>query len=113
MASNRTSTLTIGVLLFDDVQLLDISAVDLFAMCSKAYLRACDLPGPIVARGLDRVNVYYISEQGPNNAAASPWREELAQTASGGVFIAPENTKLLPMTPTLNLNIALTQTHIH
>jgi hypothetical protein len=108
MAPAAASSLTIGVLLFDDVQLLDLAAVDLFAMCSKEYLRACDLPAPLVARGLDQIIVYYISSGGPEDAAASPWQEARTKAAAGGAFTAPAGAKLLPATPTLNLSIALT-----
>lgn len=96
------STLNIGVLFFSDVQLLDFSAIDLFAMCSKAYLRACEMPAPLVARGLDNLNVCYIAEGVPD----SPPPE--LRTQQVGLFAAPANAKLLPTTPSLNLNIAIT-----
>lgn len=102
MATTAPSTLNIGVLFFSDVQLLDLSGVDLFAMCSKAYLRACDLPSALVARGLDTLNVYYIAEGIPDSPAPQ------LRTQQVGSFPAPANTRLLPATPSLNLNIALT-----
>lgn len=108
MAASKASTLTVGVLLFDDVQLLDLATIDLLAMCSKAYLRACDLPAPLIARGIDQLNVYYIGENGPLTPQASPWQQARTQNAIGGSFSAPTDTKLLPTTPSLNLNIALT-----
>jgi hypothetical protein len=105
MAVAKRTSLTIGVLLFDDVQLLDLSAVDLFAMCSKAYLRACDLPSTLIGRGLDQLNVYYIGEHGPQD----PFQPE-DQTGKpvSGAFAAAPGTRLLPTTPSLNLKIALT-----
>ena len=53
----------IGVLLLPPVQLLDLSPVDLFGMCTKKYLLACQLPAPITALGVP-IEINYITEAG-------------------------------------------------
>ena len=100
-----TKHLHIGVLFCGDVQLLDLAAVDLFAMCSKAYLKACDLPGPMIALGFDNLTFYYIGE----GVATIP-SEMSTRTAEnrGEAFLAPPNTTLITSTPSLNLNMQLT-----
>lgn len=50
------------------VQLLDTSAVDIFAMLDKDYLEACKLPAPLIAHGL-RISVTYIAESGAGTIA--------------------------------------------
>lgn len=102
MSAKGPSALNIGVLFFNDVQLLDMSPIDLFAMSTKTYLRACELPAPLIARGLDNLNVYYIAEGVPDSASAE------LRSPHKGHFPAPANTALLPTTPSLNLHIALT-----
>jgi hypothetical protein len=52
--------LRIGVFIPGGAQLLDMSPVDLFGMLSPDYLRACQLPGPLVALGLPST-IHYIA----------------------------------------------------
>ncbi|ETN41137.1 uncharacterized protein HMPREF1541_03072 [Cyphellophora europaea CBS 101466] len=104
-----SSTLNIGVLFFDDVQLLDVAPIDLFAMCTKTYLQACDLPAPLVSRGLDVLNVYFIAQGVPEPPAFSSSSPSPGTSAvPTAPYPAPPATHLLPTTPGLNLSIALT-----
>jgi putative intracellular protease/amidase len=52
--------LRIGVFIPGGAQLLDMSPVDLFGMLSPDYLRACQLPGPLVALGVPST-IHYIA----------------------------------------------------
>jgi transcriptional regulator GlxA family with amidase domain len=52
--------LRIGVFIPKGCQLLDMSGVDLFAMLSPSYLRACSLPTPLIALGTPNT-IHYIS----------------------------------------------------
>jgi transcriptional regulator GlxA family with amidase domain len=52
--------LKIGVFLPTEVQLLDLSPIDLFAMLSPTYLTTCKLPAPLIALGIPSV-IHYIS----------------------------------------------------
>jgi transcriptional regulator GlxA family with amidase domain len=52
--------LRIGVFIPGGSQLLDMSSVDLFGMLSPDYLRACQLPGPLVTLGLPST-IHYIA----------------------------------------------------
>jgi len=52
--------LRIGVFVPKSVQLLDLSPIDLFAMLSPDYLRACQLPEPLVNLGIPS-SINYIS----------------------------------------------------
>lgn len=52
--------LNIGVFMPKGVQLLDLSPVDLFGMMSPDYLRACQLPEPLIALGIPST-IHYIS----------------------------------------------------
>ena len=61
-----TSPIRIGVLLLPPVQLLDVSAVDLFGMLTKDYLTACRLPQPLINGALP-IEIKYISESGGDN----------------------------------------------
>ncbi|KAH8112462.1 class I glutamine amidotransferase-like protein [Phellopilus nigrolimitatus] len=57
----ENAPLRVGMLLCGEVQLLDAAAVDLFAMLTPAYLRACKLPETIVAQGHD-IEFRYITD---------------------------------------------------
>jgi putative intracellular protease/amidase len=50
----------IGVFIPKTVQLLDLSPIDLFGMISPEYLRACQLPEPLIALGIPST-IHYIS----------------------------------------------------
>ena len=52
--------LKVGVLLVGAVQLLDFSPVDLFAMLTPEYLKACLVPEEVVALGQE-IEFLYIS----------------------------------------------------
>jgi hypothetical protein len=60
MTTPTPTPLRIGVLLLPAVQLLDLSPIDLFAMLTKDYLCACNLPTPLVSLGIP-VTISYIS----------------------------------------------------
>lgn len=67
--------LRVGVFIPAQVQLLDLSAADLFGMLNPEYLTACQIPPPIVALGVPTI-IEYIStpESGayvPTTASAS------------------------------------------
>jgi hypothetical protein len=55
--------LRIGVFVPQSVQLLDLSPIDLFSMLSPEYLRACQLPAPLVNLGIPST-IHYISIPG-------------------------------------------------
>lgn len=69
MASQSTTSpnpkkIVLGILLLPPVvQLLDLAAVDILAMLDRSYLRACDLPEHVVARGVE-TEYHYICESG-------------------------------------------------
>jgi len=50
----------IGVFIPSTVQLLDMSPIDIFYMCSPEYLTACNLPAPLIAQGIPST-IHYIS----------------------------------------------------
>jgi transcriptional regulator GlxA family with amidase domain len=52
--------LRIGVFIPKTVQLLDLSPIDLFGMLDPTYLRACNLPAPLIALGTPST-IHYIS----------------------------------------------------
>ena len=56
-------SLRIAVLVASDVQLLDMSCVDLFAMLDQRYLIACNMPPPLIEQGLS-VSIHYVGETG-------------------------------------------------
>lgn len=58
-------TTRIGVLLIDTVQLLDLSAIDLFGMLSQSYISDLKLPSSLKA-GVVPMEILYVSEAGPN-----------------------------------------------
>ncbi|RMZ83945.1 hypothetical protein DV737_g1372, partial [Chaetothyriales sp. CBS 132003] len=95
---SQPAKLNIGVLFVSSPQLLDVGAVDLLAMADKAYLRACELPDPVVELGLDTVNIQYISE----NVKAPVESPSATQTHA---FTAPEHTTLLSTTGKLNFQL--------
>lgn len=98
-----TDHLHIGVLFCGDVQLLDLAAVDLFAMCSKTYLRACEFPSPLIALGFDNITFYHIGE-----GVTSPIPSKASANESSKSVPAPPNTTLVSLTPSLNLQMRLT-----
>jgi transcriptional regulator GlxA family with amidase domain len=62
MASTVPDKLHIGVLIPEEVQLLDLAAVDLFSMLSSDYLKRCHLPEAIYQMGIPEVKIFYIAE---------------------------------------------------
>jgi putative intracellular protease/amidase len=56
----KIQELRIGVFIPRSVQLLDMSPIDLFGMLSPEYLRACQLPAPLVKLGTPST-IHYIS----------------------------------------------------
>lgn len=62
MAIKTPNDLRIGVLIPEEVQLLDLSSVDLFPMLSQDYLRRCQLPESLWSHGIPSVEIYYIAE---------------------------------------------------
>lgn len=57
---SATPVLRIGVYVPQEVQLLDISPVDLFGMISPKYLSDCRMPEALVDQGVHS-NIHYIS----------------------------------------------------
>jgi DJ-1/PfpI family len=57
---SASTELRIGVFVPRTVQLLDLSPIDLFGMISPEYLRACQLPAPLVDLGIPST-IHYIS----------------------------------------------------
>jgi transcriptional regulator GlxA family with amidase domain len=62
--------LRIGVFLAAEVQLLDLSPIDLFAMLSPSYLETCKLPAPLIALGIPFI-IHYISLSTPEISLTS------------------------------------------
>lgn len=105
MATHRSPSkhLHIGVLFCGDVQLLDLAPVDLFAMCSRRYLKACELPSPLLALGFDEMRISYIGEGVAKQANDTSTPQEFRPHP---VAAAP-NTTLIATTP--GLSVRLTQ----
>jgi transcriptional regulator GlxA family with amidase domain len=81
--SSKSDTLTIGVLLLPPaIQLLDLSPVDLLAMCSRTYLSECGFPAPLVNTGLSAVTIHYISPSGSGSYTPSTASASILATAS-------------------------------
>lgn len=55
-----SKAISIGVFVPAGAQLLDLSPIDLFGMLSPEYLRACQLPAPLVKLGTPSA-IHYIS----------------------------------------------------
>jgi hypothetical protein len=60
MSSSRPFRIDVLVL---PVRLVDFSPIDLFGMCTKAYLLVCQLPEPITSLGVP-TKINFISEVG-------------------------------------------------
>ncbi|RMD40948.1 hypothetical protein DV735_g4195, partial [Chaetothyriales sp. CBS 134920] len=89
----QLTKLNIGVLIATTTQILDLGAIDLFAMTEKFYLRTGEGSQSIAELGLDEVNIHYISEnvQAPveaplglhtNRAFAAPEQITLIRTSA-------------------------------
>ena len=64
MSIPTKTPLKVGVLLVgEDVQLLDVSPVDLLGMMEPHYIRAAQLPEPFPSMATD-IEYYYITETG-------------------------------------------------
>ena len=101
MMSPRTpSKLTIGVLFISDVQLLDMSGIDLFSMASKFYLTACELPAPLIARGFDEVVFHYIAE-----GITTPSPSEKPVPMSKPITYTKASTPTILLTAGIQLNL--------
>lgn len=66
----------IGVLIVPPIQLLDVSPIDLFAMATQSYFRACNLPKPLVDTAIpdDDLSITYISHTGANSTGPTTAR---------------------------------------
>ncbi|KAF2008094.1 class I glutamine amidotransferase-like protein [Amniculicola lignicola CBS 123094] len=75
--------LHIGVLIVPPIQLLDLSPIDLFAMATQDYFRACNFPAPLIAIALPTAlfKISYIALSGPNTFAPSTPSLDLKITA--------------------------------
>lgn len=63
---SRKPTLAIGVFLPEPVQLMDLSAIDLFYMMTPEYLTACRLPAPMISQGV-AFDIHYIGRANNNS----------------------------------------------
>ncbi|KAF2119341.1 class I glutamine amidotransferase-like protein [Lophiotrema nucula] len=63
----------IGVLIVSPIQLLDIAPIDLFAMTTQSYFKACKLPQPLIDTAIpDKdLEINYIGLSGPGTSAAT------------------------------------------
>lgn len=67
MNETSKSIIKVGILLCaGGVQFLDASAVDLLAICTPEYMKACQLPDALVAMGKE-YDFRYIAESGPGS----------------------------------------------
>jgi transcriptional regulator GlxA family with amidase domain len=62
MTIQSLELLRIGVLIPEEVQLLDLATVDLLSMLSKDYLTRAKLPAPLINLGVAEVKIHYIAE---------------------------------------------------
>jgi transcriptional regulator GlxA family with amidase domain len=62
MAPTIPKALRIGVLIPEEVQLLDLACVDLLSMLSKDYLTKAKLPEALYNMGIPDLKIYYIAE---------------------------------------------------
>jgi transcriptional regulator GlxA family with amidase domain len=90
--------LRIGVLVVPPIQLLDISPVDLFAMMTQSYFRACNLPEPLIATAIpdSQLTISYISMAG--SGSVSPTTANLGLHIDTGIDdprVAPGTLDLL------------------
>jgi putative intracellular protease/amidase len=100
----QTKPLRIGVLIHAPVQLLDVSAIDLFGMLTRDYLAACKLPSPIVNLGVP-VEIKYIS-----SVPFTPPSEALSTKSLSATLISPASPPALAeMTASAALRLS---THI-
>ncbi|KAH7130272.1 class I glutamine amidotransferase-like protein [Dendryphion nanum] len=70
------SPIHIGVLIVPPIQLLDIGPIDLFAMATQSYFRACNLPQPLVDLAFpdSDLTITYISHTGANSTSPTTAR---------------------------------------
>jgi transcriptional regulator GlxA family with amidase domain len=63
--------LNIGVLVVPPIQLLDIAPIDLFAMMTTEYFKACNMPQPLLDLAIPTsdLKITYISASGPSSTA--------------------------------------------
>lgn len=96
--STKATSLRVGVLVIPPVQLLDLSPIDLFGMCSPDYLSVTSLPKPLLKLAIP-VTIHYISASGPNSNVQLTANAQIRATAS---LTSPEvqpgelDTLLLP-----------------
>lgn len=60
---SNLSPLRIGVLIPEEVQLLDLASVDLFPLLSQEYMARCNLPDDLVKTGIPSVKIFYIADR--------------------------------------------------
>jgi len=75
----------IGVLIVPPIQLLDIAPIDLFAMTSEEYFKACNLPKPLVDIAIPDADfkITYIAHTGPESK--SPTTAHLRLSIDAGL----------------------------
>ncbi|KAF2475417.1 ThiJ/PfpI family protein, partial [Lindgomyces ingoldianus] len=71
MPDPKPFPLHIGVLVVGGIQLLDLSPIDLFAMLTTDYLKACNLPPAITSHGIpsSELKITYIASTGAGSLA--------------------------------------------
>lgn len=79
--NTKATSLRVGVLVIPPVQLLDLSPIDLFGMCSAEYLRATSLPKPLLDLAIP-VSIHYISASGPDSNVELTANAKIRATAS-------------------------------
>ena len=91
--------LNIGVLLFPNTQLLDLSCIDLLSMTNPTYLSACNLPPTLIHLG-HTTQIHYIGLGAPGTLTPLTSNINLQLTASltDDTFVGPGhlNALLIP-----------------
>jgi transcriptional regulator GlxA family with amidase domain len=67
----NATILRIGVLLVAPIQLLDVAPVDLFAMTTVKYFKACNRPQNLIniAIPTENLSITYVAASGPNTTS--------------------------------------------
>ncbi|PLN82128.1 ThiJ/PfpI family protein [Aspergillus taichungensis] len=105
-------SLTIGVLLLPNTQLLDLSCIDLLSMTSPTYLSACNLP-PTLLHLSHATQIHYIGLGGPGTLTpltsninlqltASPTDEHVSPGHLNALLIPGTDPNVVPETPYLD-----------
>lgn len=71
MPPTTSQSFHIAILIVPPIQLLDIAPIDLFAMLTQSYFKACNFPAPLIGSAIPDSNLRltYVSQDGPGSVA--------------------------------------------